>query len=233
MLFLEGNVKKITGMLWLCLVLFVLASGCSDKEISPKTNLEMGSTGVAALTDSHIKNCVNTLEILATTEEVKSGDWETMLPLLTKTDEVMLPGPKWFALPDGSYYVVGMGKTDKNITDRAYFPVVMSGSNTYNELVVSRSTGEKVLVVAVPVIREGKVIGALGISVFLEDLSDIICQQLRLSDDMIFYAVTAENQVALHSDKEMILEPAPELPANSVSLKAPFTGWRIILGYKD
>jgi len=99
--------------------------------------------------------------------------------------------------------------------------------------VVSRSTGEKVLVVAVPVIREGEVIGALGISVFLEDLSDIISEQLKLSDDLVFYAITAENQLALHTDTEMILEDEPESPENSVSLTAPFTGWRIILGYKN
>jgi len=233
MMFLEGNVKKITVILGLCLVLLVLASGCSDKEISPETNPEMGVAGAAALTDCHIENCVNTLEVLATTEEVKSGDWEIMLPLLTKTDEVMVTGPKWFALPDGSYYVVGMGKTAKNITDRAYFPVVMSGSNTYSELVVSRSTGEKVLVIAVPVIREGEVIGALGISVFLEDLSDIISKQLKLADDLVFYAVTAENQVALHTDTEMILVDKPESPENSVSLTAPFTGWLITLGHSN
>ena len=230
---MESNVKKITGILGLCLVLLVLASGCNDKEIGPKTNLEMGVAGVAALTDSYIKNCVNTLEVLATTEEVKSGDWEIMLPLLIKIDEVMIPGPKWFALPDGSYYVAGTGKTDKNIADRAYFPVVMAGSNTYSELVVSRSTGEKVLVVAVPVIREGGVIGALGISIFLEDLSDIISEQLRLSDDIVFYAVTAENRVALHTDTEMILEDKPESLEDSVSLTAPFTGWRITLGYNN
>jgi hypothetical protein len=225
--------KKFAGMLGLCLVLLVLASGCTDKEISPETKLEMGVAGVVALTDSHIKNCVNTLEVLAATEEVKSGDWETMLPLLKKADEVMVPGPKWFALPDGSYYVVGTGKTDKNIADRAYFPVVMSGSNSYSELVVSRATGEKALVVAVPVIREGEVIGILGISVFLEDLSGIISEQLKLSDDMVFYAVTAEDQVALHTDKEMILGDKPEPPKNSVNLIAPFTGWHITLGYNN
>lgn len=225
--------RKITGILGLCLVLLILASGCNDKEINLETNLEMGVASVAALTDSHIENCVNTLEVLATTKEVKSGDWEIMLPLLTKADEVMVPGPKWFGLPDGSYYVVGMGKTDKNIADRAYFPVVMSGSNTYSELVVSRSTGEKVLVVAVPIINEGEVVGALGISVFLEDLSDIISEQLKLSDEIVFYAVTAENQVALHTDTEMILEDKPESPENSVSLTAPFTGWHITLGYNN
>ncbi len=222
--------KKITGILGLCLVLLVLTPGCNDKEISLETNLEIGVAGVAALTDNHIKNCVNTLEVLATTEEVKSGDWEIMLPLLTKADEVMVPGVKWFGLPDGAYYVVGMGKTDKNIADRAYFSVVMSGSNTYSELVVSRSTGEKVLVVAVPVIREGEVIGVLAISVFLEDLSDIISEQLKLPDNMVFYAVTAGNQVALHTDTEMILEDKPESLENAASVTAPFTGWLITLG---
>ena len=225
--------KKITIILGMCLVLLILASGCNNKAISSEINLEMGVAGVVALTDSHVENCVNTLEVLAITEEVKSGDWETMLPLLTKADEVMLHGPEWFCLPDGSYYVVGMGKTDKNIADRAYFPVVMSGSNTYSELVVSRSTGEKVLVVAVPIIKEGAVIGALGISVFLEDLSGIIGEQLKLSDDIVFYAVTAENQVALHTDTEMILEDEPESLEYSVSLTAPFIGWRIILGYNN
>jgi hypothetical protein len=224
--------KKIAGMLGLFLAVVVLASGCSKREVGPETKLEIGVAGLASLTDSHIKNCLDMLEVLAATEEIQSGDWEKMLPVLTKADEVMVPGAKWFSLPDGSYYVVGMGKTDKNIADRAYFSVVMSGKNTYSELVVSRSTGEKVLVVAVPVIREGKVIGALGTSVFLEDLSGMLSEELKLADDMVFYAVTAENEIALHSDKKMILENKPQSLKNSVSLTAPFTGWRITLGYK-
>jgi hypothetical protein len=222
--------KGIAGALALCLVVLVLVSGCSAEEISREAELEMGAAGVVALTDSHIRNCVSTLEVLAATDEVQSGDWETMLPLLTKADEVLLPGPKWFALPDGSYYVVGMGKTDKNIADRAYFPVVMSGANSYSELVVSKSTGQKVLVVAVPVVREAEVIGILAVSVFLEDLSDIISEQLKLPGDMVFYAVTNENEVALHTDTEMILEDNPQPLESSVSLTAPFTGWLITLG---
>ncbi|MFW6126048.1 MAG: hypothetical protein ACOC58_02980, partial [Chloroflexota bacterium] len=149
--------KKIAGALALCLVMLALASGCSAQETSREAELEMGAAAVVALTDNHIRNSVSTLEVLATTEEIRSTDWETMLPVLREADEVLLPGPKWFALPDGSYYVVGMGETDKNIADRAYFPVVMSGSSSYSELVVSKSTGEKVLVVAVPVVGDTEV----------------------------------------------------------------------------
>ena len=224
--------KKIAGMLGLFLAVVIAASGCTKGEVSPEANLQMGVAGLASLTDSHIKDSLTMLEVLAATQEVQSGDWEKMLPVLTKADEVMVPGPTWFGLPDGSYSVVGTGKTDKNIADRAYFSVVMSGKNTYSELVVSRSTGEKALVVAVPVIREGKVIGILGSSVFLEDLSDMLSKEVKLADNMVFYAVTAENYVALHSEKEMILGDKMESLEHSASLTAPFTGWRITLGYK-
>jgi methyl-accepting chemotaxis protein len=224
--------KKIAGMLGLFLAVVIAASGCTKGEVSPEANLQMGVAGLASLTDSHIKDSLTMLEVLAATQEVQSGDWEKMLPVLTKADEVMVPGPTWFGLPDGSYSVVGTGKTDKNIADRAYFSVVMSGKNTYSELVVSRSTGEKALVVAVPVIREGKVIGILGSSVFLEDLSGILSEELKLADNMVFYAVNAENEIALHSEKEMILGEKLEPLKNSASVTAPFTGWRITLGYK-
>jgi methyl-accepting chemotaxis protein len=225
--------KKTLGIVGLCLVLLGVASLCSCKDGKSEADLRMGAAGVAALTDSYIENCLKTLEIMAIIDEVGSGDWDTMLPVLTKADDVMLPGPTWFALPDGSYYVVGMGKTDKNISDRAYFSVVMSGSNTYSELVVSRSTGEKALVTAVPVFEDEKVIGVLGVSVFLEDLSNTISEQLSLSDDIVFYALTAANQVALHTDTEMILGEKPEPMKNSVSHLAPFTGWQITLGYNN
>ena len=224
--------KKIIYMGVLCLVLLVAVLGCGDNGSGSKSELEMGAAAVAALTDRHIENCVDTLEILASTEEVQSANWEVMLPVLSRANDVMVPGPKWFALPDGSYYVVGMGKTDKNILDRAYFPVVMSGSNTYSELVVSRSTGEKVLVVAVPVVKSGEVIGVVGISVFLKDLSDIITEELKLVDDIVFYAVTPADQVALHLDAALILEESPQPPENAVSVTAAFTGWRITLGYR-
>jgi hypothetical protein len=225
--------KKIAGMFGLCLaVVMILVSGCTTREAGPEAKLEMGVAGLASLTDSHIKDCLTMLEVLAATQEVQSEDWERMLPLLTKADKAMVPGVTWFSVPDGSYSVVGMGKTDKNMADRAYFSVLMSGENTYSQLVVSRSTGEKVLVVAVPVIREGKVIGALGTSVFLEDLSGILSEELKLADDMVFYAVTAENQIALDSDKGMILGDKKESLEYSASMTAPFTGWRITLGYK-
>ena len=225
--------KKVIGVVGMCLVLLVVAFGCGGKGTTPKMDIEMGVSTLVALADSHIGSCVNSMELLAITREVQSGNWEEMAGLLTKVDQIQVPGTRWFVLPDGSYSTVELGKTDKNLSDRAYFPRLMAGNNVLGDLVVSKSTGKKSLVAAVPVIREGKVIGGLGTSIFLNDLSNILTEELKLSDDMLFYAVTAENEVALHSNAELILQENIDLPKNVVFKTSPLTGWRFALGFKD
>jgi methyl-accepting chemotaxis protein len=124
---------------------------------------------------------------------------------------------------------------------------------------VSKTTGEKVLVTAVPVKNEGKVIGALGASAYLEKLSQIIVNELQLSGDMVFYAFNDQGKIALHTEPEWILRDVTELGSESfskavrymVSSKkgivsytigeaservifrtSPLTGWVFALGFK-
>lgn len=229
----EIVVKRILVIIGMCLVLLVLPLGCVGKEATPKMNTEMGVSTLVALADSHIENCVNSMEILAMTQEVQSGNWEEMVSLLTKVDQTQIPGTRWFVLPDGSYFTVELGKTDKNLSERAYFPKLMAGNIVLGDLVVSKSTGKKSLIAAVPVIREGKIIGGLGTSIFLDDLSNILSEELQLPDDMIFYAVTIENEVALNSNVAAILQENPELPKNAVFETSPLTGWHFALGFTD
>ena len=225
--------KKVISIVSIFLVLLLLAPGCCVKETALEADMEIGVSGLVALADSHIDNCVELMEVLAMTQEVQSGNWEAMVALLTKADQVQVPGARWFALLDGSYYVVGIGKTDKNIADRDYFPKLMSGNKVLGDLVVSKSTGQKSLVAAVPVIKDGKVIGGLGTSIFLNDLSNIIAEELKLSDEMVFYAVTAGNEVALHTNTDLILQKDPEPPSDAVYKTSSLTGWSFTLGYKD
>jgi presenilin-like A22 family membrane protease len=173
------------------------------------------------------------LEALAMTQEVQSGDWEEMVGLLANVEQAQVPNIVWFVLPDGSYYTVELGKTDQNLSNRTYFPGLMAGNNVLGDLVVSKATGKKSLVVASPVIREGEVIGGLGASLFLDDLSNTISEELALPDDMVFYATTPAGEVVLHSDTQLIFETSPNLAKNVVFETSPLTGWRFALGYKD
>lgn len=221
--------KKIMGIVGTCLVLLAIASGCGGT--TTKIDTEMGVSALVALADSHIESSVNAMEVLAMTQEVQSGDWDTMLGLLAEVDQNQIPGTRWFVLPDGSYSTVQLGKTTQNISDRAYFPEVMAGNETLGDLVVSKSTGKTSLVATVPVVSEGNVIGGLGTSMFLDDLSNLLADELELPDDMVFYAVTTDNEVALCSNTAMILQSNPVLPTNAVSKTSPLTGWSFTLGF--
>lgn len=225
--------KKVISVVGVCLALLVAASGCGGNKETDKMDIEMGVSALVALADSHIASYVNSMEALALTQEVQSGDWDEMVGLLTIVEQSQVQGTMWFVLPDGSYFTVELGKTNQNLSDRAYFSSLMAGNNVLGDLVTSKSTGKKSLIAAVPVEREGEVIGGLGTSIFLDGLSTTLAEELDLPDDMVFYATNKEGNVALHSDTELILAENPDLPKHVVSETSPLTGWRFALGFQD
>ncbi len=226
--------KKVFGIVGVCLALLMAALlGCGGHEDTGKMDTKIGVSALAALADSHIRNFVSSMEALAETAEAESGDWEEMVDLLGRVGQTQVPAALWFVLPDGSYFTVDLGKTDKNLSDRSYFPGLMAGNTVLGDLVISKSTGKKSLIAAVPVMREGEVIGGLGASIFLDDLSRILVEELEMPDDMLFCATTEKGEVALHSNPELILEENPDLPKNALFKTSLLTGWRFALGFKD
>jgi hypothetical protein len=225
--------RKIVGMLVVCLVLLVTAFGCGGNKHADKIDTNIGVSALVALADNHISSYANGLDTLAMTQEVQSGDWGMMFGLLKNVEEAQVTGTMWFVAPDGSYSTVALGKTDTNLSDRAYFPGLMAGNKVLGDVVFSKSTGNKSLIAASPVLRDGKVIGGLGASIFLDDLSKTLARELALPDDMVFYATTEAGDVVLHSDTQLILETGLNLEKDVEFETSLLTGWRFALGFKD
>ena len=226
--------KKTALYLGICLLIVVaivaIVEGFGSEE---KTNTEMGVSAAVALVEAHVDGLVSTMQVMALTDEVKSVDWDTMSPLLTEFKDNSIPLVAWFALPDGSYYTVDAGLASGNLSDREYFPKVMEGETVIGDLIVSKSTGRESTVATVPVKDGNNIIGALGVSIYLDELSQSIVTDLGLSDDMVFYAVNADDVIALHSDSEMIMGNVsqPDL-SDSESATSSLIGWTFYLGYK-
>lgn len=209
--FREAIMKKQMWGVSLAVLVAAFGSVMETKAQTGSTGLSIdGRIGVSAaiaLADGHIQSMVRSLQLLAMTEEVGSGNWERMRGLLAKFKEVQIPAVVFFALPDGSYYTVEKGKTDQNIKDRAYFPKLMAGQITVGDLVMSRSTGRKVMVAAVPVKSGGKVIGALGASIHLDKLSELLARELQLPPNIVLYAIDGkQGTTALHSVTRLVFE---------------------------
>jgi hypothetical protein len=219
-------------ILLIVVVIVVIATGFdSEKE----TDTEMGASAAAALTEARIEGLTTSMQVMALTDEVKSADWATMEPLLAEFEDDSIPLVAWFALPNGSYYTVDIGGlATGNLSYREYFPVVMGGDIAKGYILTSLSTNRSSTVVAVPVVDGNDVIGALGASIYLEELSRSIVNDLKLSDDMILYAVDGNGNIALHSDVAMIMENASEQadPCDANSEISTVLGWTFYLGYK-
>jgi len=226
-------VRRLNLFLCICLVLSVLPLGCGQETGSlVEIDGAVGVSAAVALTEARIGDPVHSMEVLARTEEVKSGQWAKMSALLGTIEATSLPLVAWFVLPDGSYYTVNAGLAGANLSDRPYFSKAMSGENTIGDLVTSKSTGRKSMVATVPVVQEGSVVGALGISVYLDELSQLIAEDLQLTDEMILYAVNDEDQIALHTNTALILEDSSVVGDMSrvVSETSALLGWTFYLG---
>lgn len=171
-----------------------------------------------AIVESHFEGVLGSAQTLAATRDVQSGDWERIKgPLAVYARGTPTAAAVWFMRPDGSYYTLEKGLTDQNVKDRPYFPHLMSGQDVEGDLVVSRSTGRKSVVIGAPVMKNGKVIGALGVSIAVEKLAAMIDARLKLPPDIVFYALDAQGRSALHRDSKLMFAFPSEMGSATLS----------------
>jgi len=189
------------------------AAGKPAKASAPVLRIDgrIALASLMSLGDGHLQKLADSLKALADTDEARTADWEKIKGLLAKTARRNVPAVAWFVLPDGTYWTVEQGRVAQTLADRPYFKRLLAGETVIGELVISRSTGKCVAVVAVPIMKDGAVVGMLGSSIYLDRVSVLIDKQMALDKSMIFYSFNAEPLVALVWDPQLVfLEPMKE-----------------------
>lgn len=166
--------------------------------------------------DSIFVHTLDSLELIASTPEAKNKDWNGIKPYLKQLD-AGLSGTYFLVFPDGNYYSVALDYTNLNLADRAYFKTLMAGNQVKGFPTYSRSSGQKSALMAVPIVRDHKVIGALGASVFLDELHARLNQDLALPPGYIWYVLDSGGNTMLHRDGDFIFMNA--LTQGSQSLR--------------
>jgi C4-dicarboxylate-specific signal transduction histidine kinase len=226
-----GVKKSAIIILGLCLALVLTVTGCGAKDDGARTDLRMGVSALTALADAHVTDYLDLLKDLAVTPEVRSADWQQMKDLLARQAQTRIAALIWFVLPDGSAYTADLGKTSQSLADRDYFSKLMAGNTVVGTLLVGKISGIKSYLVAVPVIKDGKVVGGLGTTPYLDQLSQILSHEIGLAGSRIFYALDGTGAVALSSDASQIMAQNIKLADNVERQTSPITGWRFALGY--
>ena len=189
-------------------------AGDTSKPFSESAISIDGRIGVASLvslSDAHFQKMADSLQVLALSGAAQSGDWAQIKRPLAEVAKRNVAALNWFALPDGSYWSVQSDKEPGNLAGRDYFPMALAGQTVIGELVVSKSTDKPVAIVAVPVHGEkGAVVGVLGASVYLDQLSARLSWEMDLDDGVIFYAFDRTGRFSLQWDPSLIFLEAGE-----------------------
>lgn len=180
-----------------------------------QVDANVGLSSLMALSDARMQSLASILEAIAESPSVQTGQWSQIQRPLREAASLGIPGVLFFAAPDGTYWTVAGGKMQANIADRPYFKTAMGGNVSIGDLVTSRSTGKPSTMVAVPVRNaSGSVIGVLAGSIFLEELSAQLKQELGIGPNVIFWAIDPTGKIAVHSDpSNLFVEPGKMSPA--------------------
>ena len=167
--------------------------------VGPETAL---NTAVHYL-DSILANTVSSLELVAATPEAQAGNWRGIKRYLQQL-ESKVPAMNVFILPDGNYSTVAQDRTNLNLSDRPYFKPLFAGTEIKGFPIYSRSSGRKSALVAVPIVANQQVTGALGSSIFLDELNERMNRAMILPSGYTWYVLNAEGNTMLHRDGDHI-----------------------------
>jgi hypothetical protein len=226
--------QKVSLILIGCLTLILVMTGCGSSsnqtEPADQTDLRLGVAALTSLADNHIYGYLDLLKDLASNPAVESAQWEQMKYWLAKPLQNRVITRIFFILPDGTSYTSDLGKTNQNLSDREYFSRLMKGETVVGTILVGKISSTKSCVVAVPVTKDGKVVGALGTTPYLDELSQTLSREIGLDNSRIFYALDKSGVVALSSDPTQIMQTAPVLSQNVIWQTSTLTDWRFALG---
>ncbi len=183
-------------------ILSILIASFALAQPSPEKDTESLLSAFVAYTDLRIGSVQQSLEILASTSEARSGRWEEMKGLLKgyeRSDSGLIV---WYLRPDGTYYTADKGLMKEKLSDRSYFTDLIAGRTIIGSLVISKSTGQRSAVIAIPIREGGKVVGAVGASLFLDKLAQQIDSMLTLRKEVTFFALAPNGLTTLHRKKE-------------------------------
>ena len=200
----------------LCIPAFGVAMASTDEAATAEEDANSLLSAFIAYTDLRIRSVQRSVEILAATTETRSANWSKMKDLLNVYQESEEGLIVWYARPDGTYFTADKGLMDKTLTDRAYFPDLMAGTKITGALVVSKATGQRSAIIAVPVEDNGKVVGAVGVSLFLDNLSEQLSTALNLRPEMAFFALAPDGLTTLHRKTDRHFLDPRELGSESL-----------------
>ncbi len=177
---------------------------------------------------------INELKAYANSSDVKSMNWDLIEPYLKKqvSSKLDIYDHLFVANIQGDYSTTLL-RNAGNVSDRAYFPKVMQGLTVVSDPVISKSTGNQISVIAVPIRNsDGEVIGLLGGALNLVKLYHFI-ENSGISDpDSYSYIVDKMGTIITYPDTSYIMKENITVQSELVEDSLVAASAKILNNYK-
>lgn len=187
------------------LVLGVIASINSSSALVHEAEIGLASVSFEASRNakSRIGAIIRSMETMALSGEIVSMDWTVQQPalkhLVKETDFLDIA----VVLPNGTAQY-SEGNTAE-LGDREYVKRALAGEANVSDVIVSKVTGDLVLMYAAPIEKDGKVIGAL-IGRRAGDVLSEIVEGTEFGETGYGYMINQNGTVIAHENRQLVLD---------------------------
>ncbi len=156
------------------------------------------------------------LEVYSENPFVKELKWEKIDDYL-KEEQRKHDQYNLFFIADSEGNFHSTADEEGSIADRPYFGPVMEGNSVISQPVVSKVSGEDIIVVAAPIKKEDQVIGLMGATIKLEILSNFVNSFKLDFRDAISFIVNIKGDIVTHPEKSFIMKENIIKPSSNIT----------------
>ena len=143
-------------------------------------------------------------------------DWETQQSVLGEYLE-HYPVFEMLGISDtGGHYMDFVGSY-ANISDREYFKKALNGKRNISDPLISRTSGEKVTVVAAPIKNSGGAIHRVLVAIVGGDLISEYAKQIKVGETGYSYVLNGDGEIIAHTGADLLITGSDEEASDSES----------------
>lgn len=195
------------------LVLGLIAANNSKDSITKEAEKALISISEedSKLVSSRMETIMSSLKVIAMNDSLKGMNWRMQQPILQQL--VKEAGFLELAIVDMEGNAKYSDGSESNLVEREYIQKALSGETTISDVLISKVTGEPVIMVATPINRNGRVVGALIAREDALTLSEMV-DGTGLGEKGYGYIISEQGTIIAHPNREYVLSqftPAKEV----------------------
>lgn len=160
---------------------------------------------------------LRSLDVLAADASL-ALNWASFAPGLRAVAKLTPSQPvAWLALPNGGYTTTFDGaQAPDNLTAQPFFTDLMQGRSVAGEALISRVSGQRVVMAAQPILRNGRVVGAVGVELSARAVMDAFYRFYELPREFGLMALNDAALIVLHTERNRIFQ-SPNMTEPSIA----------------